>query len=66
MYKHTDLGLHLRVLLGVFSVHVLPTSFSWYPRDHVFPFPTIQNTRNEDSENEADDQDKGKIDDVFA
>ena len=54
------------MLLGVFSVHVLPTSFSWYPRDHVFPFPTIQNTRNEDSENEADDQDKGKIDDVFA
>ena len=57
--RHVDSGLHLRVLLGVFSVHVLPTSISWYTRDHVFPFLTIQNTRNDDSEKEADDKNKG-------
>ena len=34
---HRDSGLHHKGLLGVFSVHVCPTSFSsLYPRDPVF------------------------------
>lgn len=56
VYKHTDLGLHLKVLLSEFifcadaSCFILTIS-----QGPCFPLLTIQNTRNEDSELETDD-----------
>ena len=47
-------------------MQILPVSFSRYPKDHVFPLLTMQNTRNEDSEIETDAKNKGNKDDVFA